>query len=80
MKVTRQAPPGYGFDLVLEFSGLLEEPRAIPAALEEKDRVASAKFYQIAYAIISEPLLRPELTGRPLAQHGAPARATISGA
>jgi hypothetical protein len=27
MKVTRQAPPGHGFDLVLEFSGLLEEPR-----------------------------------------------------
>jgi hypothetical protein len=54
--------------------------RAGPAALEEKDRVPSAEFYQIAYARISEPLLRPELTGRPLAQHGAPARATISGA
>ena len=53
--------------------------RAGPAALEEKDRVPSAEFY-LAYAIISEPLLRPELTGRPLAQHGAPARATISGA
>jgi hypothetical protein len=24
MKVTRQAPPGHGFDLLLEFSGLLE--------------------------------------------------------